>query len=285
MHLHTKLKKIQTEEERLAEIEKDNRLLLEKMSGIMRTRGRIDNVNSYDHKSLNKIKRQRDMLRVTSENQQILKRISAKEPHYKHQAWDDDWRKNQQFMENITRFPKDVLAQQVAKGKRTNKKDPSASDESPSKSDDDSHDDDKSKVTEQADSSNAADQDASKAAQDEEINEAITEDQNATQDQQEKSLEKPKTPEVSAEAEEATPVISTESDANATITANATESSDKSQEKKASTPTTEEFRPKSSASAKSVKSASSAKSIKSASSVKSAKSAASRSSRSRQIKA
>lgn len=50
MHLHTKLKKIQTEEERLAEIERDNRLLLEKMSGIMRTRGRIDNTNDYDHK-------------------------------------------------------------------------------------------------------------------------------------------------------------------------------------------------------------------------------------------
>lgn len=45
MHLHVKLKKIQLEEERLAEIERDNRMLLEKMSKIMRTTGQIDHRN------------------------------------------------------------------------------------------------------------------------------------------------------------------------------------------------------------------------------------------------
>ncbi len=41
---------IQLEEERLATIERDNRILLEKMSYIMRTRGRIDNRNNYEYK-------------------------------------------------------------------------------------------------------------------------------------------------------------------------------------------------------------------------------------------
>lgn len=41
---------IQLEEERLATIEKDNRILLEKMSHIMRTRGRIDNRNDYEYR-------------------------------------------------------------------------------------------------------------------------------------------------------------------------------------------------------------------------------------------
>jgi len=59
----------QVEEETLATIERDNRILLEKMSFVMRTRGRVDNRNDYEHKSLNKTKRQRELLRVTHENQ------------------------------------------------------------------------------------------------------------------------------------------------------------------------------------------------------------------------
>lgn len=41
---------LKLEEERLATIERDNRILLEKMSQIMRTRGRIDNANDIEYK-------------------------------------------------------------------------------------------------------------------------------------------------------------------------------------------------------------------------------------------
>ncbi|XP_048712264.1 uncharacterized protein CFAP97D2 isoform X3 [Lepidochelys kempii] len=44
-HLHLKLKKLKLEKERLSVIERDNHLLLEKISCIMRTKGRIDNKN------------------------------------------------------------------------------------------------------------------------------------------------------------------------------------------------------------------------------------------------
>ena len=47
MHLHLKLKKRQVEEERHAIIQRDNRILLEKMSIIMKTQGRLDNRNNY----------------------------------------------------------------------------------------------------------------------------------------------------------------------------------------------------------------------------------------------
>ena len=40
----------QMEEERLATVERDNRILMEKMSFIMRTKGRVDNVNDYGSK-------------------------------------------------------------------------------------------------------------------------------------------------------------------------------------------------------------------------------------------
>lgn len=45
------------EEEILVIIERDNRILLEKMLFVMRIRGRVDNRNDYEYKSLNKIKR------------------------------------------------------------------------------------------------------------------------------------------------------------------------------------------------------------------------------------
>lgn len=69
MHMHLKLKKLQVEEERLAVVERDNRILLEKMSYIMRTKGLVENWNKYHQRSLNKTKRQRELLRVTHENQ------------------------------------------------------------------------------------------------------------------------------------------------------------------------------------------------------------------------
>nr|XP_045724544.1 uncharacterized protein CFAP97D2 [Mirounga angustirostris] len=45
-HLHLKLKKLKLEEERLATIDRDNRLLLAKLSCILRTRGQTDSRNN-----------------------------------------------------------------------------------------------------------------------------------------------------------------------------------------------------------------------------------------------
>ena len=50
MHLHLNLKKLQMEEERNGVVERDNRLLLDKMARIMRTKGSVDNVNNYQHR-------------------------------------------------------------------------------------------------------------------------------------------------------------------------------------------------------------------------------------------
>merc|ERR1719376_1651172 len=104
--MHLKLKKLQIEEERMSTIERDNRLLLEKMSQIIRTRGRVDNKNYYSYKSLNYEKRQRELTRVTRENQKILQKITGKEAEYSHQKLEADWRKHEQMMDNIARYPK-----------------------------------------------------------------------------------------------------------------------------------------------------------------------------------
>ncbi|XP_034859666.1 uncharacterized protein CFAP97D2 [Mirounga leonina] len=50
-HLHLKLKKLKLEEERLATIDRDNRLLLAKLSCILRTRGQTDSRNNCTQRS------------------------------------------------------------------------------------------------------------------------------------------------------------------------------------------------------------------------------------------
>lgn len=121
MHLHLKLKKLQLEEERLATIERDNRILLEKMSYIMRTQGRIDNRNNYEYKSLNREKRQRELLRVTRENQTVLQRILNRKPEYDRTIWKKDWEKNLKFMDNISQYPQGWWEQKKAEEKEEEK--------------------------------------------------------------------------------------------------------------------------------------------------------------------
>merc|ERR1719269_404421 len=98
-------KKEQMMEERFAEIERDNRLLLEKMSYIMRHNS-LDNQNpmEYAH-SLNREQRKRELQKITRENQAILRRIQAAEPTYDHLAWAEHERTHEEYMNNICELP------------------------------------------------------------------------------------------------------------------------------------------------------------------------------------
>ncbi|XP_028904139.1 uncharacterized protein CFAP97D2 [Ornithorhynchus anatinus] len=104
-HLHLKLKKLKLEEERLSVIERDNGLLLEKMACIMRSGGRIDNHNNYKCRSLNREKREREISRVSKENQALLQRIMKREPQYQVKKWQEDWQVLERYKNNIRRYP------------------------------------------------------------------------------------------------------------------------------------------------------------------------------------
>jgi E3 ubiquitin-protein ligase TRIP12 len=95
------------EEERLATIERDNRILLEKMAHTMRTRGQIDNRNEVIYKSLNKEKRERELLRITKENIEMVKRLQGKKSDLSNEKLARDWQQNLKFMDNISAFPED----------------------------------------------------------------------------------------------------------------------------------------------------------------------------------
>ncbi|KAG8000546.1 hypothetical protein GBF38_016942 [Nibea albiflora] len=92
-HLTLRLKKQKLEEEWVKKTQKENNMLMEKISHIMRTTGGVDNRNDYERKSLGKEKRQLELLRITKENQMILDRLSQCRPHYNVRSWHEDWLK------------------------------------------------------------------------------------------------------------------------------------------------------------------------------------------------
>ncbi|XP_062389410.1 uncharacterized protein cfap97d2 [Sardina pilchardus] len=105
-HLISKTKKKKLEEDRMSIIERDNNMLLEKISHIMRTTGRIDNTNNYISKRLGSAKRQQDLLHITEENLRILHRLAQCGPNYSIQLWRDDWVRTCTLMESIGRYPR-----------------------------------------------------------------------------------------------------------------------------------------------------------------------------------
>lgn len=122
VHLNLKLKKLKLEEERLSTIERDNHLLLEKMSTIMRTKGRLDNKNSYVTKSLNKEKRAQELLKVSRENQSIEERLTKCEPQYRVEKWHEDWVKAEKYMDSIAKYPRGWYVAHQEKTSRGKKK-------------------------------------------------------------------------------------------------------------------------------------------------------------------
>lgn len=78
-------------EDRYAQIEHENRILLSKMSDIMQRAG-VDNVSEawqYGH-SLNRITRRKELERITQQNGEILRRIQSVTPYYDHWKWEDE---------------------------------------------------------------------------------------------------------------------------------------------------------------------------------------------------
>ncbi|XP_021452554.2 uncharacterized protein CFAP97D2 isoform X3 [Oncorhynchus mykiss] len=107
-HLALKMKKQKFQEQSMSKIQRENNMLLEKISHIMRTTGRIDNRNDYENKSLCREMQQQELLRITKDNQLILLRLTQCQPHYSIKDWHEDWLKTIKLMESIARYPRRV---------------------------------------------------------------------------------------------------------------------------------------------------------------------------------
>jgi len=103
-HLYQKLKKAQMEEERCSEIERDNHTLVKRMTEIMK-RSAIETKNPVQYRSLNKDRRRQELIKITQENQALLKRIQSKQPTYNHLMWEQDREKSEALCARICRYP------------------------------------------------------------------------------------------------------------------------------------------------------------------------------------
>ncbi|XP_076095698.1 annexin A6-like [Mytilus galloprovincialis] len=111
-HLILSLKKIQLEEEKQAEVDHENRLLLHKMTNIMKNRAQVDNWNEYEPRSLNYIARERHIRDIQSENIGIAKRLEKAQPvikaddlekEYQHKRYLQSlWNENAKDYEEVT---------------------------------------------------------------------------------------------------------------------------------------------------------------------------------------
>mmetsp|Transcript_15910 Transcript_15910/g.40213 ORF Transcript_15910/g.40213 Transcript_15910/m.40213 type:complete len:223 (+) Transcript_15910:207-875(+) len=118
-HLTNNKKREQMMEDRFVRIERENRLLLEKMSHIM-SKKTLDNENdSFKYvRSLNKSYRKRELQRITVENQEILRRIQQREPFYNHAQWEEDRKAHEQYMRNICEYPVRQPDQEKKRGRK-----------------------------------------------------------------------------------------------------------------------------------------------------------------------
>ncbi|XP_061917711.1 sperm axonemal maintenance protein CFAP97D1-like isoform X2 [Entelurus aequoreus] len=115
-------KTLKCEDHWTMKIEKENRLLLDKISHIMKTNGRVDNRNYYEKKSLGLEKRQRELVRITKENQEILLRLNRCRSQYDVRNWHQDWLKTLRVMDAIARYPRgrESLQKEKASKRRDN---------------------------------------------------------------------------------------------------------------------------------------------------------------------
>ena len=102
-HLKIKAKREQMLEDRFTEIERENRILLEKMSSIMNKRQNKDLGNEV--KSLNTNARKVELRRITIENQAMLKRLQEKSPCYNTHQWEEDRKRTEKRLKDICEFP------------------------------------------------------------------------------------------------------------------------------------------------------------------------------------
>ena len=124
--------------ERYTEIERENRILLEKMTNILQNPKGISHANAqlstmnpqaaqthsqqmsgsgsqtglHYKKSLNREARKRELIKITRENQVILKRLQEKKPNYNVTKWAQEDQQRRKLLENICEFPYQLLNQQ-----------------------------------------------------------------------------------------------------------------------------------------------------------------------------
>ena len=106
-HLAVNAKRERLIEERCEEIERQNRLLLARMTQIMSSKGvfkRTTEKPPPGPRSLNIATRRKELLRIVSENAKILARINSVQPQYNVRKWEEEFEKQAAIRESLSNF-------------------------------------------------------------------------------------------------------------------------------------------------------------------------------------
>ena len=92
-------------------IEMDNRLMLERLAKVVQNKS-IDNeihksvaMHAAFKKKLGLTKKRLHMQKITEENQRLLKRIQEVPPAYNHLEWEEEAKRRDEVMKNMTSYP------------------------------------------------------------------------------------------------------------------------------------------------------------------------------------
>jgi|UPI00048CA0AA hypothetical protein len=107
-HLVVNAKRDAKMELRFDEIERQNRLLLKKMTKIMKKKV-FDFQQPPTVRSLNLQTRRRKMMRINHDNRLLLERINKVRPRYSKKKWDKERKENEHIIKNLSKFHPDEL--------------------------------------------------------------------------------------------------------------------------------------------------------------------------------
>ncbi|KAJ3157541.1 hypothetical protein HDU86_003192 [Geranomyces michiganensis] len=111
-HLEVRLKRLQVEQERLYEIERNNHILLDRIAFQMQTPSAVhapqpanSPTSHYPGSvSLHGPKRAQELKNIARENEHIMQRIEDKAPNYRRTEWGIERCRNLNYLRNITTF-------------------------------------------------------------------------------------------------------------------------------------------------------------------------------------
>ncbi|XP_071962436.1 annexin A13-like [Antedon mediterranea] len=106
-HMQINMKKIQAEEQRQAVIDYENRILLAKLTNVLRSNGHLDNWNwDYEPKSLNGPFMEREQEKIAQQNSKIQRRLNNVNGVYDSDKWEDEYLMHEYYLSQKTQETK-----------------------------------------------------------------------------------------------------------------------------------------------------------------------------------
>ncbi|KAL4659273.1 hypothetical protein GN956_G3539 [Arapaima gigas] len=108
VHDQPNTKKLEREQQRLKEVQRENWFLASKIKKITASKGSLDNWNNYQRKSSGYFDRwNQELERISLANQAMLKKMNSIKSDYDHDKLTTDYEVTREYMARLTKYPED----------------------------------------------------------------------------------------------------------------------------------------------------------------------------------